>query len=407
MNKLPKSAYVHIPFCHRRCFYCDFPVIPLGDRIDSQNGNGSNSIKDYLFYLKKEILSIKHKSSLSTLYIGGGTPSILNYLQIKELVNIFRNSYGFDDGAEITMEVDPASFEEKDLYGFIDAGINRFSLGAQSFNDEILKEAGRRHNNKNIKEACSWLNKAISNSKINSWSIDLIQNLPKSDPIYWERDLKEALKYKPPHISIYDLSIEEGTVFKKINDSGKLNLPNHEKVFRNSMITNLLLRELGYSRYEISNYSLPGHQSRHNRVYWRGFGWWGFGQGSTSAPWGLKLTRPRISKQYKKWVLNQCEQGLDDSLMNYSYKYLDLDEKIMLGMRVKEGINIKLLFEEQGWDKEKLEINFKKLLKRWEQHIQNRLVCNDGDRYFLSDPKGMDLSNTVLVSMFQWWEEIN
>ena len=79
----------------------------------------------------------------------------------------------------------------------------------------------------------------------------------------------------------------------------------------------------------------------------------------------------------------------------------------MLGMRVKEGINIKLLFEEQGWDKEKLEINFKKLLKRWEQHIQNRLVCNDGDRYFLSDPKGMDLSNTVLVSMFQWWEEIN
>ena len=127
MYKYPRSAYIHIPFCHRRCFYCDFAVVPIGDNIDSLNGNKSDTVKDYLTYLKKEILSIKHKSPLSTIYIGGGTPSILDPTQIEDLINIFRKYYGIDRGAEITMEVDPASFDEYSLNGFINAGINRFS----------------------------------------------------------------------------------------------------------------------------------------------------------------------------------------------------------------------------------------------------------------------------------------
>ena len=110
MNNCPRSAYVHIPFCHRRCFYCDFAVIPLGNNIESLNGYGSKTVKEYLTYLNKEILSIKHKSPLSTIYFGGGTPSILNPSQIKDLINLFKNNYGIDYGAEITMEVDPASF---------------------------------------------------------------------------------------------------------------------------------------------------------------------------------------------------------------------------------------------------------------------------------------------------------
>ena len=131
MNKLPRSAYIHIPFCHRRCFYCDFAVIPLGDKIEPLEGYGSKTIRDYIYYLNKEILSIKHKSPLSTIYFGGGTPSILDPQQIKELIILFRENFGIDYGAEITMEIDPASFNENDLYGFIKSGINRFSLGAQ------------------------------------------------------------------------------------------------------------------------------------------------------------------------------------------------------------------------------------------------------------------------------------
>jgi len=145
MNKFPRSAYVHIPFCHRRCFYCDFAVIPLGNKVDTLKGYGSNTVKEYLHFLYKEILSIKHKSPLSTIYVGGGTPSILDPEQIKDLLDLFKENYGIDYGAEITMEVDPASFNHDDLYGFINAGINRFSLGVQSFNNQILQQSGRRH----------------------------------------------------------------------------------------------------------------------------------------------------------------------------------------------------------------------------------------------------------------------
>ena len=407
MNKCPRSAYVHIPFCHRRCFYCDFAVIPLGNNIDSTKGFGSKTIKDYLKYLKKEILSIKHKSPLSTIYIGGGTPSILDPSQVKDLIDLFKENYGIDYGAEITMEVDPASFNEEDLNGFINAGINRFSLGAQSFNNKILKHAGRRHCSKDVEDSCFWLKRAYDDGLIQSWSLDLIQNLPSSCFKEWRGDLEKSLKFCPPHISIYDLNIETGTVFKKLVDLGKLSLINDDESFKNSELTNLILKASGFARYEISNYSLPGHQSRHNRVYWTGQGWWSFGQGSTSSPWGSMFTRPRISKDYKKWVTEQCEIKLDSSLVNQKNSHKELDEKIMLGMRLKEGINIHKLINEQNWDKKQSKMALTKLLKEWQKFLESGLLIKVGNRVFLSDPEGMELSNQILVSMFRWWEKVN
>ena len=407
MTKYPRSAYIHIPFCHRRCFYCDFAVEPIGDNIGSLNGNKSEIIKNYLKYLKKEILSIKHKAPLSTIYIGGGTPSILDPIQIKELIDILRKYYGIDKGAEITMEVDPASFDECGLNGFINAGVNRFSLGAQSFNDAILKKAGRRHTKDDVYNSCSWLCKAKKDHFIRSWSLDLIQNLPESGTDLWQRDLTEAINFLPPHISIYDLTIEDGTVFKKLYDLGKLSLPNNDESFENSEITSLILKQSGYVRYEISNYSIPGHQSRHNRVYWKGLGWWSFGQGSTSSPWGKRFTRPRTSKGYKEWVINQCSFDLDDSLLLSSYEKIDLDEKIMLGLRTREGVNIINLMRDYGWSEEKLERNFLKLIKTWDKYIDSKLLKKEGYRFFLTDPRGMELSNQILIDMFRWWEIIN
>ena len=215
------------------------------------------------------------------------------------------------------------------------------------------------------------------------------------------------MNFRPPHISIYDLTIESGTVFKKLVDLGKLSLPNDDESFKNSEITNSILKKSGYSRYEISNYSLPGHQSRHNRVYWSGLGWWSFGQGSTSSPWGEKFTRPRISKDYKKWVTEQCEIKLDPSLINKENIYRELDEKIMLGMRLKEGINIIKLINEQNWDDKKSKISLKILLKEWDRFLESGHLIKRGNRFFLSDPKGMELSNPILVSMFRWWEKVS
>tara|TARA_Y100001978_G_scaffold174290_1_gene165752 strand:- start:188 stop:1411 length:1224 start_codon:yes stop_codon:yes gene_type:complete len=407
MFKSPRSAYVHIPFCHRRCFYCDFSIIPIGDEVKSHNANGDNLINDYLYFLKKEILSIKHKSPLSTIYIGGGTPSILDPTQMAELISVFHHHYGIDYGAEITMEVDPASFEEKDLYKFINAGINRFSLGAQSFNNQVLKQAGRRHSFTDVDEACNWLKNAKRDNYIKSWSLDLIQNLPKSNFSTWQNDLEKAISFTPPHISIYDLNVEEGTVFQKLQDKGRLSLPSQDESYENSQLTSKILNNSGYLRYEISNYSLPGHQSRHNRVYWKGLGWWGFGQGSTSSPWGTRFSRPRNLNEYQKWVIEQCDKHLEKSLLRNSKTKLDLDEKIMLGLRTKEGVNIKKLFIEEGWDEEKSKKLMSKLLKNWQKFRDYKLLLNEGDRFFLSDPEGMELSNQILISMFNWWEKIN
>jgi len=398
---------VHIPFCHRRCFYCDFAVIPLGNNVDTLKGFGSKTVKEYLNFLYKEILAIKNKSPLSTIYLGGGTPSILDPTQIKELIDLFRENFGIDYGAEITMEVDPASFNQDDLKRFINAGINRFSLGVQSFNNQILQNSGRRHKKEDAEKSCFWLKRLYDSGLIKSWSLDLIQNLPISGFKEWQDDLKKAITFSPPHISIYDLTIENGTVFKKLVNLGKLELPNDEEAFRNSESTHIILKKSGYSRYEISNYCLPRHQSRHNRVYWRGSGWWSFGQGSTSSPWGEKLTRPRVSKEYKEWVIEQCEVNLDSSLINNNFVYKELDEKIMLGLRLKEGVDLYKLFKEQNWENKKFESNFIKLIKEWEKFLESGLLIRKGNRFFLSDPKGMELSNQILISMFKWWDDIN
>ena len=406
MKKSPRSAYIHIPFCHRRCFYCDFAVIPMGDKVNSLEGYGSKTINNYLDYLIKEILSIKHKTPLSTIYIGGGTPSILDPIQIEEIIRIFKNNYGIDFGAEITMEIDPASFNETDLNGFIKAGINRFSLGAQSFDNKVLQQAGRRHFCKDVKQSCNWLETAKFEGLIRSWSLDLIQNLPGINLENWKIDLKNALSFNPPHISIYDLNVEEGTVFKKLFDLGKLPIPNDEQSYENSNLTNLMLKNSGYLRYEISNYSLPGHQSRHNRVYWQGSGWWSFGQGSTSSPWGKRLTRPRISRDYQDWVIEQCQGKLDESLLkNYDFSQ-SIDEKIMLGLRLKEGINIRKLLFEEGWEKDDIEENIYNLLNVWQKYFEDGTLVSDGERFFLSDPNGMDLSNQIIIAMFQWWDKV-
>ena len=168
--KYPKSAYLHIPFCHRRCFYCDFPVVPLGDKARGENGPGSSSINAYLKLLYKEIELAPKGMPLSTIYIGGGTPSILSATQIAQLLVLLRDHFGIQYGAEITLEIDPASFDEVSLDGFLHAGVNRFSLGAQSFNDLVLVELGRRHTSKDLNDACRLISGSFKEGKIISVS---------------------------------------------------------------------------------------------------------------------------------------------------------------------------------------------------------------------------------------------
>ncbi len=402
----PRSAYVHIPFCHRRCFYCDFPVVILGDKARGDYGPGSRTVQSYLKLLFREISLASKGTPLATIYIGGGTPSLLAPYQVADLLNHLNNQFGFQDGAEVSFEIDPASFNREELMGYIEAGVNRFSLGAQSFDNVMLSKIGRRHEFNHLIDSFNWINEFFLEGKLCSWSLDLIQNLPNQDIEAWKSQLEKVIDIAPPHVSIYDLSIENGTVFEWMQNRGELDLPDSDLSADIAILTSSMLKEAGFSRYEISNFALPGHTSRHNRVYWSGSEWWGFGQGATSFIGGKRFSRPRKSAEYKQWVKKQEVEGSEASLGSKRNSPIDLEDMLLTGLRRREGINFWQLANDWGWDKKQTHIFLNQLLIRWDDFIKGGLVKNYGERICLSDPEGMNLSNQILVEMILWWESL-
>ncbi len=401
----PRSAYLHIPFCHRRCFYCDFAVVPLGDRANAFGGSGSASIEAYLDQLITEISLSPRGVALATIYVGGGTPSLLRPDQIAVLLQTLRTHFGFQSGAEITLEMDPATFQPEDLDLLIAAGVTRVSLGGQSFNDERLAAIGRRHRRTDVVNACHWLQRALQDGGLHSWSLDLIRNLPDQDDQEWEAQLEQAVALDAPHLSIYDLSVEPGTVFAWRAKRGELMLPEEDVAADRIAYTTYRLRSAGYCRYEISNFARPGHASRHNRVYWSGAGWWAFGLGATSAPWGERMARPRTREAYAAWLMEQQLQ-LDSSLLQASSGSMPLDDCLLVGLRCHEGVDLVDLARRCGWNELRLSRDLPGLEARWQPFVGLGLMERMGRRWRLSDPDGMALSNQVLLEVVEWWESL-
>jgi oxygen-independent coproporphyrinogen-3 oxidase len=389
----PRSAYLHIPFCHRRCFYCDFPVVPLGDRAAAAAGApGSASIDAYLQLLQREIAAAPDGPPLSTVYVGGGTPSLLSVEQLRALLEALRCRYGLAPGAELSLELDPASFDQQRLAGYLAAGITRVSLGGQSFSDAVLESLGRRHRCADLLEAAGWLQQAQRSGSLLSWSLDLIQGLPGQTLSGWQEQLEQAIALQPPHLSVYDLIVEPGTVFERLEQRGALELPESDLAADLMELTARRLAEAGYGHYEISNFALPGHASRHNRVYWSGAGWWGFGMGATAAPWGVREARPRTREGYATW-LEQAERAKplgDEGFHAVPEEGMPLDERWMVGFRRREGVRIDVP---------------EALRRRWQPFVERGLLIEEGPRWRLRDPEGLALSNAVLRELLAWWEE--
>ncbi len=394
----PRSAYLHIPFCHRRCFYCDFPVVPLGDRASAEPGApGSASIAHYLEQLQREIALAPSGPPLSTVYVGGGTPSLMSAEQLRVLLALLRRRFGLAPGAEVSLELDPASFDQQRLAGYLAAGVTRVSLGGQSFSDAVLEQLGRRHSGADLREAAGWLRQAQTSGRLQSWSLDLIQGLPGQNLAGWQEQLHQAIALRPPHLSVYDLIVEPGTVFERLEQRGALALPESDLAADLMELTARTLGAAGYGHYEISNYALPGHASRHNRVYWSGAGWWGFGMGATAAPWGVREARPRTREGYAAWLLEQqVESGpagapaACERLPAASEPGMPLDERWMVGFRRREGVRIDVP---------------EALRRRWQPFVDQGLLLQEGPRWRLSDPEGLALSNAVLRELLAWWEE--
>jgi putative oxygen-independent coproporphyrinogen III oxidase len=391
----PRSAYLHIPFCHRRCFYCDFAVVPLGDKAD---GAQSGSIEAYLKLLHAEIAGSPSGPPLSTVYLGGGTPSLLTPDQIGTLLTALGDHYGLAPGAEISLEMDPASFTRDRLEQVLAKGVNRVSLGGQSFDDTVLQRLGRRHRRADLLEAAAWLAEARRQGRLRSWSLDLIQGLPEQTLDHWGGQLEQALALAAPHLSIYDLIVEPGTVFAWRQQRGQLPLPDADLGADLMELTSERLRSAGYGHYEISNYAQPGHVSRHNRVYWSGAGWWGFGMGATAAPFGRREARPRTRGAYAEWLTTRRWHPPEQSSGMVCAP--PFDELLLVGLRRREGVSMGRLAAEHGIGSAEVAT----LRQRLGPFLERGLLLIEGPRWRLRDPEGLALSNAVLRGMLDWWD---
>lgn len=400
----PSSAYIHIPFCRRRCYYCDFPVSVVGDKA---TGSTSGTIAQYVEVLCQEIKATPASGyALETVFLGGGTPSLLSVEQLGHILDTINDHFGIAAKAEISMEMDPGTFSLEQLKGYQTAGVNRISLGVQAFQDELLRVCGRSHNTSDIVAAVELLRQV----EVPDISLDLISGLPHQTLDQWQESLDAAVNLAPSHISCYDLIVEPVTAFGRQYVPGAKPLPTDEMAAQMYRLAQQTLTHAGYEHYEISNYALPGHQCRHNRVYWENRPYYGFGMGAASYVQGRRLTRPRTRRDYQAWVQQLIEAGNVPDCPDSSQADVLL-ETLMLGLRLAEGLSLSTLiqrFGEQtlqpiwtaiqpyyhkGWV-EVITVNGKAIDLRQTQKLP------DIGQLRLSDPEGFLFSNTVLADLF-------
>lgn len=206
----PRSAYVHLPFCRKRCHYCDFPIVALGSTVRPED---DPRILNYIQLLCREIeatrTGFESCPPLETIFFGGGTPSLVPPKLVSSILELLKAKFGMSSYAEISMEMDPGTFDLEKLIGFMELGVNRVSLGVQAFQEELLKACGRAHGLKEVHEAIE----IVKSCGVQNWSMDLISSLPHQTLEMWEESLHYTIRAHPTHISVYDLQVEQGTKF--------------------------------------------------------------------------------------------------------------------------------------------------------------------------------------------------
>jgi putative oxygen-independent coproporphyrinogen III oxidase len=320
---LPRACYVHLPFCRRRCHYCDFPIQVVG----SASGAADAPAERYCNLLQREIRATRlagddgstKRGALRSLYFGGGTPSLTPPALFAGIVDALRERYGLAADCEVTLEMDPGTFDEARLQAFLAAGVTRVSLGVQSFDTALLQTAGRSHDAATAEAAIRLLLDAAAapQTPLRSISIDLIGGLPGQTRESWRRSLEAAVGCGAHHVSVYDLQIEPRTAFGRWFEAGKLEaLPAEEEAAVFFRDATSVLGANGLERYEVSSFARPGHRSQHNAAYWRNEPFWGFGLGATSHLNNVRLARPRKYAEYERFVKRlevgeergQCEE---------------------------------------------------------------------------------------------------
>lgn len=388
------SLYIHIPFCAVKCKYCDFL---------SFDGESYGTMLRYVDCLCQEIklyAPIADEYIVRSIFIGGGTPSLLDESLIVNIMAFIKRTFTLEKNVEVTIEANPGTLRHQKLNGYKQAGINRISIGLQSADDSMLKRLGRLHNYDQF--VASY--KAARRAGFDNINIDVMSGLPGQSIHSYVETLSKVIEYGPEHISAYSLSIEEGTPFA--NDPSILDSLPPEMIERRMYeITKKLLSVNGYDRYEISNYAKPGYECRHNMVYWTGGEYVGFGLGASSYFQGKRFSNLRDIFKYLNLMEDLSDRFVESDNLETLYNettrilrenvtpiYIDsrMEEFMFLGLRMMCGISREDFAER--FKKDIYEVYAPVLNK----YIDEGYMATDGDRIYLTD-MGIDVSNVILA----------
>lgn len=365
------SLYIHIPFCKQKCLYCDFPSYSGKEKF----------ISEYVNALNKEIRTKSINYKIKSIFIGGGTPSYLNEIELEKLLKCI-NTLRLEENLEFTMECNPGSLSEDKLKIMKKYNVNRISMGLQSTKSSLLKEIGRIHTLEEF-ENNYLLARKVGFTNIN---IDLMFGLPNQSVEDWRRTLEKIIEFNPEHISAYSLIIEEGTCFYNLYNKDKLNLPSEEEEREMYLLTKEFLKDNGYNQYEISNFAKDEKECYHNTVYWKLNEYLGLGASASSYIDGKRIKNIDDIELYIKNINN------NKNVENEIYKNNindNMEEFMFMGLRMISGI-------EESEFKERFKKDIDEVYGTIiDKNIKQELLVRNGGRIYLTSC-GIEVSNSVM-----------
>lgn len=362
------GIYIHIPFCRKACYYCNFHFSTSLQRVD-----------EMMQAIEKELLMRQNylSETIDTIYFGGGTPSLVDTNAIKQLLTQIKNTYNVSSSVEITLEANPEDIDARKADDLITLGINRISLGIQSFEDDILQSLNRSHNSIQAINAIQQLH----NSGFSNITLDLIYGIPAQSTEMWNNNLAQAIDFGIQHLSCYALTIEEKTAFGHWQRQGVFTpvAENHYENDYKSMCR--ILREAGYNHYEVSNFALPGFESRHNSAYWQHQAYLGLGPGAHSYNYTGRTFNISNNASYIKGI-KKGEQPNQTETLTTSQRF---NEYLLTGLRTNQGIDLTSIKKEFG-------VN---LLKQKKYFIDQ---CLNNDRAILKNNRFIITENALILA---------
>lgn len=374
------ELYIHIPFCVQKCFYCDFLSMPVDETVRRH-------------YVRRLIEETEYKSQqykgyeITSVFFGGGTPSILMETQIAEIMEALQQNFSIQKEAEITIECNPGTLARQKIITYKESGINRISMGLQSANNRELKMLGRIHTYEEFLHNYDLVRKG----GIENVNVDLMSALPGQTVSDWERTLKEILKLRPEHISAYSLIIEEGTPFYQTYEEDEQRreegeepkyLPNEETEREMYRLTGALLKEKGYMQYEISNYAQKGRECQHNIGYWTRKNYLGLGLGSASLVENVRFSNTSDLQEYLAGDFEEREREVLE-------RREQMEEFMFLGLRMIKGVSRGDFKKAFGVE---IEAVYGEVIKKM---VSQGLLQQQAGRIFLTE-EGISVSNYVM-----------